>query len=62
LTDFWERMRRSFGEAYADSLARDHVLAGLGGRTVEQALGDGEDAKVVWRAVCTELEVPARER
>jgi len=62
LTDFWERMRRSFGAAYADSLARDHVLAGLSGRTVEQALADGEDAKLVWRAVCSEFDVPARER
>jgi len=62
LTDFWERMRRSFGESYADSLARDHVLAALQGRTVEQALSDGVDAKMVWRAVCSEFEVPARER
>jgi hypothetical protein len=62
LTDFWDRMRRRFGETYADSLARDHVLSTLGGRTVEQALSDGEDAKVVWRAVCDEFDVPARER
>jgi hypothetical protein len=55
-------MRRSFGETYAESLARDHVLAGLGGRTVEQALAEGEDAKTVWRAVVDEFEVPARER
>jgi hypothetical protein len=62
LTDFWDRMRRRFGESYAESLARDHVLATLSGRTVEQALADGEDAKTVWRAVCEEFEVPARER
>jgi hypothetical protein len=61
-TDFWGRMRRSFGETYADSLARDHVLAALSGRTIEQALADGEDVKTVWRAVCAEFEVPARER
>jgi hypothetical protein len=62
LTDFWDRMRQRFGASYADSLARDHVLAGLSGRTVEQALADGEDAKIVWRVVCEEFEVPARER
>jgi hypothetical protein len=62
LTDFWERMHRAFGDSYADSLARDHVLATLSGRTVTQALGDGEDAKVVWRAVCAEFEVPAPDR
>jgi hypothetical protein len=62
LTDFWERMRRAFGDSYADSLARDHVLATLSGRTVAQALDEGEDAKTVWRAVCAEFEVPARDR
>lgn len=62
LTDFWQRMRASFGDGYADSIARDQVLPTLSGRTVEQALADGEDAKTVWRAVCAEFEVPARER
>jgi hypothetical protein len=62
LTTFWERMRAQFGEAYADSVARDYVLAGLGGRTVYQALDDGEDAKVVWRAVCEAFKVPERLR
>jgi hypothetical protein len=62
LTEFWDRMRRRFGETYADSLARDHVLSTLDGRTVEQALSDGEDAKMVWRAVCEGFDVPARER
>jgi Protein of unknown function (DUF3046) len=62
LTVFWERMRAQFGEAYADSVARDHVLADLGGRTVNQALADGEDAKVVWRAVCEAFRVPERLR
>jgi len=59
---FWERMRAQFGEAYADSVAKDHVLAGLGGRTVNQALADGEDAKVVWRAVSDDFRVPDRLR
>jgi hypothetical protein len=55
-------MRDHFGEAYAESVARVHVLTELGGRTVDQALGSGEDAKRVWRAVCEEFEVPARKR
>lgn len=62
LTDFWERMRRNFGETYADSFARDHVMEELGSRTVQQALADGEDAKTVWRAVCDAMGLPARER
>ena len=45
-------MEGTFGAAYADSYARDQVLATLGGRTVHEALNDGDDAKQVWRAVC----------
>jgi hypothetical protein len=51
-------MRAQFGDTYASSVAKDHVLAELGGRTVEQALADGEDAKTVWRAVAEEFDVP----
>jgi len=36
LTAFWERMNAQFGEAYAQSVAKDYVLAGLGGRTIER--------------------------
>jgi Protein of unknown function (DUF3046) len=58
LTMFWERMNAQFGAAYAPSVAADHVISGLGGRTVNQALADGEEAKTVWRAVVTEFELP----
>ena len=62
LTEFWERMREQFGPTYADSLARDQVLAQLGGRTVTEALEAGEPARRVWRAVCEAFDVPARNR
>jgi hypothetical protein len=62
LTTFWEQMRAQFGDSYADSVARDYVLAGLDGRTVNQALADGESAKVVWAAVCEAFHVPERLR
>jgi hypothetical protein len=62
LTEFWERMREQFGAAYADSFAKDVVISELGGRTVEQALAEGESAKDVWRGVCAVVEVPARLR
>ncbi len=62
LTDFWTRMRSHFGESYADSLARDHVMARLDGRTATEALEAGVDTKAVWRAVCDEFGLPARER
>ena len=55
-------MENSFGASYARSFAADQVLWTLGGRTVDRALADGEDAKVVWRAVCEARAVPASER
>jgi hypothetical protein len=62
LTVFWEKMRAQFGDAYAASVAKDHVLAGLGDRTVDQALAEGAEPKAVWRAVCEAFEVPERSR
>jgi hypothetical protein len=62
LTEFWDRMRAQFGDVYAESVAKDQVLAALGDRTVNQALADGEDAKTVWRAVVETFEVPERLR
>jgi len=61
LTVFWARMREHFGP-HAESFAQDHVLAELGQRTVNQALAQGTAAKEVWRAVCAEMNVPARLR
>ena len=58
LTDFWERMELTFGRTYARSWADDQRLAALGGRTVQQALDDGEDTRDVWRAVCAHAPVP----
>jgi hypothetical protein len=62
LTAFWERMNQQFGEAYAESLAKDYVMSELGGRTIDQALADGESAKRVWQAVCATFDVPDRLR
>lgn len=62
LTEFWARMRRQFGDTYAESVAADYVVGELGSRTVNQALADGEEAKVVWRAVCEAFRVPERLR
>ncbi len=51
-----------FGAAYAESIATDQVLGELGGRTVREALAAGEDAKSVWRAVCSAFDVPGQLR
>ena len=58
LTVFWDRMNQQFGEGYAESVAKDYVLAELGGRTVDQALADGVGAREVWQAVCATFDVP----
>jgi hypothetical protein len=61
-TEFWRRMEEALGSVYARSWAENHVLADLGGRTVNQALADGEPPKAVWRAVWTALDLPPRDR
>lgn len=58
VTEFWDRMRAQFGDTYAQSVAKDYVFDELGGRTIERALADGEDAKVIWRAVSDTFDVP----
>ncbi|HEX5493746.1 MAG TPA: DUF3046 domain-containing protein [Mycobacteriales bacterium] len=62
LSDFWTRMDERFGAGYARSVARDLVLADLGGRTVEQALAAGLPARDVWQAVCEAFDIPANQR
>ena len=62
LTVFWEKMHGQFGEAYAASVAKDYVLAGLGGATVNQALAAGKEPKTVWLAVCEAFEIPEEAR
>ena len=64
LTDFWSRLQQTFGAEYAASVAHDQVLSQLGGRTIEQALAQGEEVATVWRAVVAAYSdrVPARLR
>lgn len=61
-SDFWDRMNETFGAAYARSVAADLTLGQLGGRTIDQALAEGENAKAVWMAVCRAWpeRIPAR--
>ena len=44
------------------TLAADQVIGALDDRTANQALADGEDPAVVWRALCDAMEVPAGQR
>jgi len=61
-SELWARMERHLGGPYSRVWARQQVLRELGGRTVEQALAEGEPPKRVWRAVCSALELPDAER
>ena len=56
------QIERQFGEAYAASVAKDFVLTGLGGATVNQALAAGKEPKTVWLAVCEAFEIPEEAR
>ena len=62
LTDFWQRMEKALGSSYARSWAADFRIASLDYRTVDQALADGEDTLVVWRAVHETLQLEAKYR
>lgn len=62
LTDFWDRMTHALGAGYARSWASDFKISALNGRTVDEALADGEDAQVVWRAVHQSLDLEAKFR
>lgn len=62
LTDFWFRMERALGKGYARSWAADFKVSSLGGRTVDEALADGEDTLLIWRAVHETLDLPAKYR
>ncbi|MGX7826856.1 DUF3046 domain-containing protein [Actinokineospora sp. 24-640] len=62
ITAFRSRLAQEFGALLADTIARDHVFAALGGRTVDQAIDAGLPTKDIWQAVCEVFEVPADRR
>lgn len=62
ITVFRRLMAEEFGTVRAESLARDHVVSGLGGRTIDEALDAGVPAKEVWQQVCVEFEIPSERR
>jgi hypothetical protein len=55
-------MDRHLGPAYSRTWAETQALSELGGRTVAEALDQGEHAKTVWRAVWSHLQLPPTER
>ena len=61
-TELWQRLRLHLGADYFRVWASEYSHAALGQRTVVEALSDGVPCKIIWRAVWTALELPARDR
>ena len=55
-------MREQFGPMRAESVARDHVFAPLGGRSAVEAIDSGVPVRTVWLAICEEYDVPPTDR
>jgi Protein of unknown function (DUF3046) len=62
LQEFWSRLADHFGTMRAESVARDHVFAALGGRSAVEAIEAGLPVRRVWLAICEEYEVPQKLR
>lgn len=58
LTEFRALMAAHFGPLRAPSVAKDHVFAALGDRSVDQALEAGISPRKVWVQVCADFDVP----
>ena len=55
-------MDDEFGAGYSRVLSSSLVLAGVGGRTADQALSAGVPPRQVWLAVCEVQDVPLERR
>jgi hypothetical protein len=62
ISDFWRLMDDEFGAGYSRVLSSTLVLAGVGGRTADQALSAGVPPKQVWLALCDVQDVPPERR
>lgn len=55
-------MDDEFGAGYSRVLSSTLVLAGVGGRTADQALAAGMSPRHVWLAICDVQDVPPERR
>lgn len=60
-SEFWELVDTEFG-VRGRLVVREHVLGALGGRTAQEALDGGVDARRVWFALCDDFDVPEQRR
>jgi Protein of unknown function (DUF3046) len=62
ISDYWRLMDDEFGAGYSRVLSSTLVLAGVGGRTADQALNAGVSPRDVWLAMCEVQDVPPERR
>ncbi len=62
ISDYWRLMDDEFGAGYSRVLSGTLVLAGVGGRTADAALGAGVNPRDVWLAMCDVQDVPPERR
>lgn len=62
ISDFWRLMDDEFGTGYSRVLSSSLVLAGVGGRTADEALAAGVNPRDVWLAICDVQDVPESRR
>ena len=62
ISEFWQLMEDEFGAGYARTVARDQVVAGLGGRTGDAARAAHVPPRQVGFALCDVMDVPAERR
>jgi len=60
--EFWQLVDEVLGSAHGRELTRSLVIGALDDRTPEQALDAGVEPRVVWHALCDELDIPEPQR
>lgn len=60
--EFWQLLEEVLGRSYGRALAHDQVLDRLGGMTAVDALGAGEEPRVVWNVLCDQMGIPDSQR
>ena len=60
-SEFWDLVTDVFGPI-GRTLVADQALTALDDRTCARALDEGEEPRVVWRALCDAMQVPESQR
>ncbi|PPF87654.1 DUF3046 domain-containing protein [Subtercola sp. Z020] len=58
VSEFRQAVLDEFGAGFGRVVTGDLILSEFGGRTAEQAIDAGEDAREVWLALCRAADVP----